>query len=672
MAQQNGQGGQFDVIGGAGYWMKMVKCQDACPVHTDACGYVNAIAEGRDQDAYRIARATNPFASICGRVCGAPCEANCRRGSLDSPVSIRALKRFATSQFGPETGDYRLYREGCNQQMLPPDRGDYEPVAVVGAGVAGLTVAHDLTWLGYKVTVFEAYSTPGGMLTAGVPVFRLPRELVMEEINAVLSLGVELKCNQRLGRDFTIQSLRERGFKAIFLGVGLPKGRKLDLPGANLTGVYDGMDFLRAFNEGNPLPVGKKIIVIGGGNVAYDVARSAVRPANVTEPDRFAPSAPISDVHSSEATALDVARSAVRMSGEKEVHVVCLESREQMPADEIEVSEGAEEGLVLHNSRGPRSILDKDGKVAGLRTVECTAVFDATGRFNPSFDEDHVEEIAADTIIFSNGQSSDLSFLQRGDGVESNRGLIKVDPETYQTTAPDVFACGDIAHGPRLFINAIRSAQIAARSMHDYLRGTQTQETVRSSWSPAHYTMREGWDQIRRAHPPVAAAATRAASLQIVEDTFPEDTARSQAARCLRCNVNTVFDTGICVACTGCVDVCPENLIRLTGLAELCRNPQSRDWLAGALAITPAELDTYSKAQLDAMGGVMLKDESTCIRCGLCASRCPSQAITMQRFDFHRMCVSTAGNNPKLNYGANAPREGNGQASSQSPAPQRP
>jgi ferredoxin len=184
--------------------------------------------------------------------------------------------------------------------------------------------------------------------------------------------------------------------------------------------------------------------------------------------------------------------------------------------------------------------------------------------------------------------------------------------------------------------------------------------------------MREGWDQLRRAHPPVAAAATRAASLQIVEDTFPEDAARSQAARCLRCNVNTVFRTEICVACTGCVDVCPEDLIRLTGLAELCRKPEGRDWVAGALAVSPAELDTYSKAQLDALGGVLLKDETTCIRCGLCAARCPSRAITMQRFDFHRMCVTASGHNPKLNYGPNLPREGNGQASSQSSAPQRP
>ncbi len=216
---------QFESPDGADYWIRMVKCQDACPVHTNACGYVNAIAEGRYKDAYRMARATNPFASICGRVCGAPCEVNCRRGDLDSPVTIRALKRFVNEQFGPETGDYSFYHESCDERMLPPERGDFEKVAVIGGGVSGLTVAHDLTRIGYKVTVFEANAEPGGMLMVGVPVFRLPRELVRHEINAILSMGVELKCNMRLGRDFTIHCLRAEGYIAIFLGIGLPKGR---------------------------------------------------------------------------------------------------------------------------------------------------------------------------------------------------------------------------------------------------------------------------------------------------------------------------------------------------------------------------------------------------------------------------------------------------------------
>src|SRR4051812_23750862 len=526
------------------YWMEMVKCRHACPVHTDACGYVTSIAEGRYQDAYRIARAHNPFASICGRVCGAPCEAACRRGDLDAPVSIRPLKRFVTSRFGPETGDYTLYREANNDQMLPPDRGDYERVAVVGAGVSGLTVAHDLIKIGYKVTVFESYSEPGGMLTAGVPVFRLPRELVRHEIQAILSLGVELKCNMHLGRDFTIASLRKESYAAIFLGIGLPKGRKLTMPGADNENVIDGMDFLRAFNAGTPLPLGKRIVVIGGGNVAYDVARSAVRPH---------------DDH----VAYDVARSALRISGDKEVHVVCLESREEMPADDIEVHEGAEEGIHLHNQRGPREVLIENGKLKGLRTVRCTAVFDANNRFNPTFDEAQVEDIHADSIIFAIGQTSDLSFLAPSDGVESERGLIKVNRETYQTSAPDVFACGDIAHGARLFIDAIASAQIAARSMHDYLRGSRTEITVRKHWSPATYTMAESWNVLPRENPPALESEVRAASLEIVEVDYSETEARTQAARCLRCNVNTVFDTIKCVACNGCVDVCPENLIRL-------------------------------------------------------------------------------------------------------------
>lgn len=612
------------------YWVEMVKCRHACPVHTDACGYVTAIAEGRYQEAYRIARATNPFASICGRVCGAPCEANCRRGDVDAPVSIRPLKRFVTTQFGPESGDYAIHRDAANERMLPPNRGEYERVAVVGAGVSGLTVAHDLTRLGYRVTVFEAYSEPGGMLTAGVPVFRLPRDLVRHEVQAILSLGVDLKCNMRLGRDFTIASLRRDGFAAIFLGIGLPKGRKLPLPGSDHPAVIDGMDFLRAFNAGTPLPLGKRIVVIGGGNVAYDVARSAVRP----------------ELEAAEHVALDVARSAVRMSADKEVHVVCLEGRHEMPADEIEVEEGGEEGLRLHNSRGPREILVDHGKVTGLRTVKCTAVFDANGRFNPSYDEAVIEDIPADNVIFAIGQTSDLSFLEPSDGVASERGLIKVNRETYQTTAPDVFACGDIAHGPRLFIDAIASAQIAARSMHDFLRKTRTDVVVRKEWSPAAYTMTERWNVIQRHNPPALEAPKRSGSLEIVEENYPEDEARRQAARCLRCNVNTIFDTAKCVACNGCVDVCPENLIRLVGLSKLIEDPA---WMEKAAAEF-GDLSAYAPEQLDEMGGVMMKDETTCIRCAMCASRCPTHAITMKRFDFTRECVTVAAPNPKILY----------------------
>ncbi|MGA2137158.1 MAG: FAD-dependent oxidoreductase [Bryobacteraceae bacterium] len=617
---------QVQVPDASEYWMQMVKCRHACPVHTDACGYVNAIAEGRYETAYRIARATNPFASICGRVCGAPCEANCRRGSLDAPVSIRALKRFVTETYGPESGEYALHRDACNRAMLPPQPGDYERIAVVGAGVSGLTVAHDLAQTGYNVTIFEGDSEPGGMLTVGVPVFRLPRELVRHEINAILSLGVELKCNMRLGRDFSLTSLRQDGYKAIFLGIGLPKGRKLPLPGADNPNVLDGMDFLRAFNTGKTLSLGRRVVVIGGGNVAYDVARSARREV-------------MAEMGRGEQVAYDVARSALRMSGDKEVHVVCLESREEMPADDLEIVEGAEEGIRLHNRRGPKAIVGEDGELA-LRTVKCTSVFDAAGRFNPSFDESFTEDIPADSIIFAIGQTSDLSFLQPEDGIDTERGLVKVDRTTYRTSAPDIFACGDIAHGPRLFIDAIASAQIAARSMHDYLRGTRTEVAVRRRWMPAAYTMADGWNVIPRQNPPVIDSERRAASLEIIEERFPEAEARRQASRCLRCNINTVFDTSICVACNGCVDVCPENLIRLMGLSQLLHTDH---WMAPAAAefgMGEEQFQSLSPEELDQLGAVMLKDETTCIRCSLCASRCPTHAITMKEFAYYTECVS--------------------------------
>ncbi|MBZ5683465.1 MAG: FAD-dependent oxidoreductase [Acidobacteriia bacterium] len=636
---------QFEAIEGADYWIKMVKCQHACPVHTNACGYVTAIGEGHYEEAYSIARATNPFASICGRVCGAPCEINCRRGDVDAPVSIRSLKRYVTTQLGPESGDFAPHRAGCDQRMLPSNRGDYEKIAVVGAGVSGLTVAHDLTQIGYKVTVFEAYSEPGGMLTVGVPVFRLPRELVKQEIQAILALGVELKCNMRLGRDFTIADLRRQGYKAIFLGIGLPKGRTLPLPGSDREMVYDGMDFLRAFNEGNPLPLGRRVVVIGGGNVAYDVARSAVRPAGETTRSEA-----MADMERGEQVAYDVARSALRLSGDKEVHVVCLESREEMPADEVEIIEGEEEGIKLHSSRGPKAVFGNNGTVTALRTIRCTSVFDTTGRFNPSFDETDVEDIPVDTVIYAIGQTSDLSFLKPEDGVESDRGLIKVNRETYQTTAPDVFACGDIAHGPRLFIDAIASAQIAARSMHDFLRGTRTDIVVRSHWAPAVYTMAEGWERLPRATPPVLDASKRSASLEIIEEDFSAEEAHRQASRCLRCNINTVFDTSTCIACNGCVDVCPKNLIRLVGLSQLCQDEKWHDMVTGTLGISREELRSMDPRELDALGGVMLKDETSCIRCGLCASRCPTHAVTMKKFEFYWECVTVPTPNSKIQY----------------------
>jgi ferredoxin len=263
-----------------------------------------------------------------------------------------------------------------------------------------------------------------------------------------------------------------------------------------------------------------------------------------------------------------------------------------------------------------------------------------------------VEDIPVDTVIFAIGQTSDLSFLQAGDRVETERGLIKVDRETYQTSVPDIFACGDIAHGARLFIDAIASAHTAARSMHDFLRGTRTDVVLRKRWLPAVYTMAEGWHREPRRNAPVLESGQRACSNEIVELSFPEDQARRQGARCLRCNINTVFDTSICIGCNGCVDVCPEDLIKLVGLSRLQdEDAWARLEQAGAgipfqdYAAMPAE-------EKDELGGIMLKDESTCIRCAMCASRCPTHAILMKRFEHYQECVSVPSPNPRIHYQA--------------------
>jgi formate hydrogenlyase subunit 6/NADH:ubiquinone oxidoreductase subunit I len=325
-----------------------------------------------------------------------------------------------------------------------------------------------------------------------------------------------------------------------------------------------------------------------------------------------------------------------------------------MPADAIEIHEGEEEGIRLHNRRGPREVIARNGSVAALRTTHCLSVFDENGRFNPKFDESAIDDIPADSIIFAIGQSSDLSFLKPEDGVESERGLIKVNPETYQTAAPDVFACGDIALGARLFIDAIASAQIAARSMHDFLRGTRTDVVVRRKWSPASYTMAEGWYRTPRENPPVLESEKRATSLEIIEERYAEGEARRQGARCLRCDVNTVFDTSICIACNGCVDVCPENLIRLVGLSQLIADESWLSMAAEAFGCGKSDIQAMDPAQLDSVGGVMLKDETTCIRCAMCASRCPTHAITMKQFEYYRECVTVPSLNPKINYGRGA------------------
>jgi NADPH-dependent glutamate synthase beta subunit-like oxidoreductase len=609
------------------YWQRQIKCQWGCPVRTDARGYVIAIAEGRYLDAYRIARAPNPFASICGRVCGAPCEVECRRGSIDEAVTIRALKRFVTERHGVEAGDPAKTIEFSAARRDPNNPKAGTKIAIIGAGVAGLTAAHDLALLGYNITVFEAGPVAGGMLMTGVPTYRLPRELVHMEIEAILSLGVELKTNTRVGKDITIPQLRSQGFEAILIAAGLQRGRNLPIKGVELHGVVHGIDFLKRVNMGEEVTVGERVVVIGGGNVAFDVARSAVRVGG-----RFRTEA--QDFYE----AADSSRMALR-SGAKEVHLVCLESRDEMPADEIEIHEGVEEGVSLHPSRGPLEIIGENGKVTGLATRKVKSVFDENGRFNPTFYDEPGEIIPADTIMLSIGQTIDDTFVKDVPELVLERGIIKIDPTTKRTTVPDIFACGDVAEGAKLFINAVASGQRAAVSIDEYLRKKEVQEERFGYFAlpVLQHHMHEGYLQLDRVNPPTLEPTVRATTQSIVELNFEEGVAQEQGARCLQCHINTIFNGELCILCNGCVDVCPTYCLALVPLSHIELEPRLEAALVQRYGVNVREvLEKEGHEAVKQMGSVMLKDEELCIRCGFCAKRCPTGAVTMEHFSYRQ------------------------------------
>jgi formate dehydrogenase (NADP+) beta subunit len=620
------------------HWKAQVKCQSACPVNTDAGRYVQLIAESEDEAAYLVARGPNPLASICGRVCAAPCEDACRRGAIDGAVSIRALKRFVTEQYGvestrPDTQD-RLRDESAphgNRYLnhLPLKSfihgaaagadGHRRKVAVVGAGPAGLSAAHDLALLGHDVTVFEAASEPGGMVRFGIPEYRLPRPLIRAEIDKIRALGVEIRLDTPMSSVFGLAALRAEGFDAVFLAVGVAKGRDLAVPGADLDGVVKAVDYLLNVNRGYRMDLGRRIVVIGGGFVAFDAARTAMR---VGEDDGEAAAA-----GARVQAALDSARAAIR-GGAREVTLVSLENFDEMPVlrttqGHEEFEEARREGIHFVTRRGPARLVG-NGHLSRIDLRRVTAVFNADGRFAPQYDDSDVVSIDADSCILAIGQQPDLSFLTPADGVDlTPAGTIRVDRETLSTSAPGIFAGGDVAFGPRNLIDAVANGKRAARSIHGYLCGLTSRTaavTVDIDHLPTRaYRMIAGFEELDR-DPPPTLHLDRRTGIAEVEVGYDGAAARRQAARCLVCHVQTMYDPEKCVICSRCVDVCPEYCLAFVPFDELDLDDTTR---AGLIARADGEGIPLA---------AMVKDDDRCIRCGLCAIRCPTDALTMERF----------------------------------------
>lgn len=605
------------------YWKKQISCQDACPVHTDSRGYVRAIADGDFEKAYLIARAPNPLASICGRICGAPCEAACRRGALDQSISIRCLKRSAVEE-SPSASLKSLELIKKIQENLK-DRSDIDvddvgtllerideggfkkvkdkSVGIIGSGPAGLAAGHDLALMGFSVTIYEMEPVSAGMLYLGVPAYRLPRDLIEAEVEVIKALGVEIKINCTVGKDVSLEELKKR-HQAVIIAVGCKNSRKLPLPGIEAEGVLGGVEFLRDVALNLPHKIGNNVAIIGGGNVAYDVARTALRRQQ-----------------------MDVAVTAFRERTGEKVTLCCIEPRREMLADEIEILEGEEEGIIRQNGYGPQAILTKDNKVSGVLFHKVISIFDEEGRFHPKYDSTDTLTLEVDTVILSIGQKSDISFIDsRRDGIEINeRGIIVCDSKTFETTCSNVFVAGDLALGPRLMIDAIASGKKVARSIYQKITGQTLKEKTQEFHFPIeNYSREMGYEKIRRQVFRTVDVRDRFSDhATVIEKGFTSGQARVEGSRCLDCGVNTIFDGNRCILCGGCVDVCPELCLKLVSVADLKGDAIFSDLVS--LVQEQKETDEVT---------AIIKDEEKCIRCSLCVIRCPTDAITMERFTF--------------------------------------
>jgi len=529
-------------------------CRDACPVKTDVQSYLWLIGQGKYAEALDVIRSVNPIASVCSLICHHPCEQACRRCEVDQPVSIRHLKRFALEQ-GTE------HRRSL-RKAIPKTQG--KSIGIIGSGPAGLTTADDLALLGYDVTIYEKNPDLGGMLSSAIPTYRLSRDALKEDIDDVLAKGVEAHTGFQVGRDATLGELKEK-HDAVLIAVGLSLSRSIPIPGVDAPGVMLAIPFLFNANYGKPMELGRKVLVIGGGNVAIDVARTALR------------------------------------LGVKQVEMVCLENEEEMPAWEWEVEEGVDEGIKIHHRWGPKSVRLEGQKVKGLDVVKVVSVFDESGRFSPSFDENEKTFMEADSIIITIGQMSDNDFLKDGPVEQDERGLIKWDRATQMSTAPGIFVSGEVVTGPGSAIQAAATGHRAAEAIHLYLQGKDIakglllKEAEFEKIAALPSDVAEKVKRVSRNETELLDPATRCREFVQIEIGYDELTALKEARRCRSCGGGAVVDPDKCMACLTCLRICPYDAPVVTSTS----------------VISP----------------------DRCQACGLCAPECPARAIKMFGYD---------------------------------------
>ncbi len=495
-------------------------CKAECPAHIGIQGYIKLASEGKYKEALELIKLENPFPAVCGHVCPRYCEKACTRNSVDESVAIDEIKKFIADQ--DMKSEFRY---------IPKKKHDYsdKKIAIIGGGPAGLSCAYYLAIDNYDVTVFEKEDILGGMLSWGIPNFRLEREIIDSEIDVLRELGVKFEMGVDVGKDVTLDELREQGFKGFYLAIGAQGGRKLGIEGEDGEGVYTGVDFLRKVACHEQTVLDGDTVVIGGGNVAIDVARTAVR----TE------------------------ASSVKM--------FCLESREEMPALEEEIDEAIEEDIAIENGWGPKRILLENGKVVGVEFKRCTRVFDENHRFSPLYDEDDVITVKADNVLISVGQTIEWKNLLDGEDVELNsNNTIKADPVTYQTAQPDVFVGGDAYTGPRFAIDAIAAGKEGAISLHRYVQFGQSLVfgRVKRNYKPldVENVVYEGFDMKPRQKPEEDESKRK--SFKDMRKTFTVEQIQAESSRCLKCG-KAYVDQYMCVGCGQCTTKCKFDAISL-------------------------------------------------------------------------------------------------------------